>query len=198
MHRPNNRKRWYRFAAEWPADVKVTVVSRQTLALRAPNVAHLTRRTPAEVGVTHEGITWHHTGSGGNLYRPNASERLRGIQAFHMDSLGYGDIAYHAAFDADAHVYVLRDVARVGAHAKSTQNRANRLTDGVCFLEDSRGITAGALAAFEWFVALYRAVHHRRPVLWAHEAWAHGHGGTPTACPGEDWVRVLRFVHGEV
>lgn len=178
--------------------MNVTFHGRGSLGLQAPNRAHVTLRTPAEVGDGHEGITWHHTGAGGNLFKPNATLRLQGIQRFHMQTLGYGDIAYHAAFDADANVYGLRDTHCVGAHAKSDGNRANRLTDGVCFLEDSRGITAGALAAFEWFVALYRAVHHRRPALWAHEAWAHGHGGTATACPGEDWTRVLRFVHGEV
>lgn len=177
---------------------KVVFHDRASLGLGQPVPARLALRTPAEVAPSHEGFTWHHVGDGGTLFHPDPAARLRGIWAYHVNTRGYGDIAYHGAFDADGNTYGLRAHEYVGAHALSTDNVANRVTDGVVFLEDARGITEGAVAAFEWWGGLYEHVIGHVPQSWAHEAWAHGAGGTVTACPGADWVAALRFLHGHV
>jgi len=174
----------------------VTFHDRASIGLAPPNPAHLTLRTHAENTSQKQGLTWHHTGSGGTLFHPDPLARLRGIQSYHMNTLGYGDIAYEGAFDADGNVYALRDSKYVGAHASSFGNVANRLTDGICWLEDSRGITSAGVQAFRWWNDLFRWVLARPPQCFAHRWWAEGHGGTATACPGDDWDAVVRFVHG--
>jgi hypothetical protein len=176
--------------------VTVRFHARGTLGLGPPVQQHLRPRTNAQRTTQHMGLTWHHTGADGNLFHPDPIERLRGIYRYHVKSLGYGDIAYNAAFDADANTFGLRDGQWVSAHAQSTGNIANVLTDGVVFLEDERGITPGALEAFEWWVNVYRVTLHRVPQMFAHRWWGEGHGGKPTACPGDDWDRVVRFVGG--
>jgi hypothetical protein len=93
-------------------------------------------------------------------------------------------------------VYGLRDGRYVGAHALSIDNAANRLTDGVCFLEDRRGITAAAREAFAWWVNLERFLHAGRCANYAHEWWAKGRGGTPTECPGAGVIQLVAAQHG--
>lgn len=176
----------------------VTYHPRSSLGLGMPVPARLALRTPADAGPSHEGITWHHTGADGTLFHPDPIARLRGIWAYHVETRGYGDIAYNGAFDADGNTYGLREHRYVGAHATSTNNVANRLTDGIVFLEDARGITHAALEAFTWWVNLYHYVAGRLPRSWAHEAWSHHDGGTVTECPGADWMAALRFLHGNV
>jgi hypothetical protein len=174
----------------------VTFHDRASIGLRPPNTAHLTLRTAAERTTQHMGETFHHTGAGGALFHQDPFARLRGIQAYHMDHLGYGDIAYEGGFDGDGNTFGLRDGIYVGAHAGSTGNIANRLTDGIVWLEDARGITTAGLQAFRWWVNLYTWVLRRPPVVYAHRWWAEGHGGLPTACPGDDWDAVVHFVGG--
>ena len=176
----------------------VTFHPRSTLGLGAPVLARLDLRSPAEVGPAHEGLTWHHVGAGGNLFHPDPIARLQGIWRYHVEVRGYGDIAYGAAFDADGNTFELRDHRYIAAHASSTGNVANRLTDGVCFLEDARGITHAALEAFTWWVNVYHLTMGRVPQSFAHEWWAYAHGGTPTECPGTDWVGVLRALKANV
>ena len=174
----------------------VTYHDRASLGLRPPTPNCLTPRTAAELGPQRLGLTFHHTGAGGTLFHPDPVARLQGIQRYHMDTLGYCDIADEGAFDADGNTYGLRDTAYVGAHAGSSGNIANRLTDGIVWLEDARGITGAGLQAFRWWVNLYTWVMHRPPIVFAHHWWSEGHGGLPTACPGDDWDAVVRFVHG--
>lgn len=174
----------------------VTFHDRASLGLGAPVTAHLSRRTANDAGPGYAGLTYHHVGDGGTLYRPNQVARLQAIWAYHVHTLGYGDIAYNGAFDADGQTYELRSHDWVSAHAASTDNVANRTTDGIVFLEDSRGLTHDALAAFSWWVDLYRWTQHRTPMLWAHRYWGAGHGGQPTACPGDDLDKVIGFVGG--
>jgi hypothetical protein len=174
----------------------VTFHARETLGLGAPVPSRLAARTDTDYGAGHEGLTYHHVGDGGTLYKPNQIDRLRGIWTYHVRTLGYGDIAYNGAFDADGQTYGLRDSRYVSAHAASTGNEANRLTDGIVFLEDARGLTHDALTAFSWWVDLYRWVRHRTPQLYAHRYWGAGHGGQPTACPGDQLDKVVGFVGG--
>ena len=176
----------------------VTFHPRALLGLAPPVLSRLATRTAEQMTVRKMGLTVHHVGAGGTLTHPNQVARLRSIQQYHVGTLGYGDIAYHGAFDADGITYGLRDGRYVGAHAQSTGNVANALTDGICFLEDARGVTPAALAAFEWWSDLYRLVVHRAPQLFGHRWWGAGHGGAPTVCPGDDWARVIRFCGGHV
>lgn len=178
------------------APIKAIWHPRESLQLQTPNASRLARRTfPNLTGDL--GFTGHWTGAGGRLYRPNPVERLRGIQAAHMapgglgTKNGAGDIAYAGAFDADANCYGLRDSRFVQAHALSRDNVANVTTDGLVFLEDSRGWTDGATAAFSWWCDLYRWCHEgRAPELFTHEYWARSIG-SGTDCPGKPFAFVI-------
>jgi hypothetical protein len=177
--------------------VSVRFTPRDRLGLGAPVLDRLAERTEHEYRAGHAGLTLHWTGAGGRLFRPDPVVRLRAMWAYHVRSRGYGDIAYAGAFDADARTFGLRDSRWVGAHARSTGNVANRLTDGIVFLEDSRGWTDGANEGFEWWVNLYRLVHGRWPELWPHRWWdLHGGGGGNTACPGPRGIDVVVFCGG--
>lgn len=170
--------------------------ARDTLGMGAPKPGCMTPRTTAQRTTQHMGLTFHHTGADGTLYKPDPVARLQGIYEYHVNTLGYCDIAYNGAFDADGNTYGLRDSAFVSAHAGSTGNIANILTDGIVFLEDVRGLTNTANAAIEWWANLYRFTHGRSPTVFAHRWWAEGHGGLPTECPGDDLDRVVRFLGG--
>lgn len=163
--------------------MSITFRSRESLHLRAPNLQRLTLRTPAELTTQNIGLTGHWTGAGGTLYHVDPVTRLQQIQAYHMDTLHYGDIAYEGAFDSDGVLYGLRDNRFVGAHAASTNNVANRLTDGIVWLEDARGWTQAAARAWDDWCNIWTLAHRKRPNEFAHEWWVHL-GGTPTACPG--------------
>lgn len=170
--------------------------TREQTGLQPANLARLRRRTTDEITRSHEGLTWHWVGDGGTLFHPDPRVRLQGIQHYHMNVRGYGDIAYHGAYDADGNTYELRGSEWVGAHALSNRNEANALTDGIVFLEDRRGWTHDALHAFVWWCDLYKLTHARPPTLFSHAWWSRGHGGTVTACPGPYIVDTVRYLHG--
>ncbi|HET9247711.1 MAG TPA: hypothetical protein VFO15_18045 [Xanthobacteraceae bacterium] len=174
----------------------VTFHKRDSLGLGQPVLSRLAARSDADLHLANGQITWHHTGADGTLYHPDPIARLRGIWEYHVHTLGYGDIAYEGAFDADANTYGLRDGRWIGAHAGSTGNVANRQTNGIVFLEDARGITHGALEAFTWWVNLSKWVSGGHFTEYAHRWWSKGHGGTGTECPGDDWDAVVRFTGG--
>lgn len=139
------------------------------------------------------GLTIHHTGYGGTLFNINPIQRLHGIQAYHMGTLGYGDIAYEGAFDADGNTYGLRDSKFIGAHAygsKRGENTPNRYTDGIVYLEDGRGWTRAASVALAWWADLFKWVHHRDAHFFAHEYWS------LTACPGSYLIDVVHMYGG--
>lgn len=171
---------------------------RATLGLGPPVLARLQRRTADEQHGTKVGFTRHWVGDGGTLYHPNPITRLQNIYGYHVHTLGYGDIAYEGAFDAGGNVYELRNSVFVGAHAGSTGNVANRLTDGIVYLEDARGWTTDAWSAFTWWRNLFRLVLGREPIEYAHEWWAQGHGGLPTQCPGPAVRNAVRIVGGNI
>lgn len=173
---------------------QVAVWSRQEMHMRAPNPAHLSLRS--DYDQSHKlGLTHHWTGEGGTLYKPNPVQRWLGIQAFHMDSRGMGDIAYENGYDADANIFAGRDARFVGAHALSPHdNQANRLTEGCCFLEDKRGWTDGAMAAFIFLHDIYALFNHHTPGLFAHRWWDQTLG--KTICPGGQADQVVRFCGG--
>lgn len=165
---------------------------RASIGLAAPNPARLGARTAEQLNDQY-GLTVHHTGADGTLYRPDPIERLRAIQAYHMDTLGYGDIAYEGAFDADGNTYGLRDNRWVGAHALGTRRGGeipNEYTNGIVFLEDVRGLTPAGNTAFAWWCDLFAFAHGRHPTVYAHEYWS------ITECPGSYLINLVRWVGG--
>lgn len=176
----------------------VRFYARAQLGLGPPILSRLAERSPYDYGIGRLGYTRHWTGSGGTLFHPDPVARLRGIYAYHVHTLGYGDIAYNGWWDADGNVGDLRDPRWVGAHAGSSGNVANRQTDGLVFLEDRRGWTQGAAAGFAWWRSLWRLLRPTPPQEWAHEWWAQGHGGLPTACPGGAVISAVHAVGGHV
>lgn len=177
----------------------VTFHPRATLGLGNPVPTRLGLRTEWEVFDGCEGVTWHWTGGGGTLFHPDPIQRLRGIWSYHVNTLGYGDIAYEGGFDADGNTYELRPSKYVSAHAASgPTNRANRRTNGFVFLEDRRGFTPAALDAFMWWHNVWRLAHKGRlPQHWTHDYWG-THGGKPTGCPGPGLHQVVKFIGGNV
>lgn len=172
---------------------------RATLNLRSPNLQRMSTRTPADSDQAHQGLTWHWTADGGMLFLPDPIKRLQGIQRYHMDTLGYGDIAYCAAYDAGGNTYELRAPRYVQAHAASPGNVANRQTDGIVFLEDERGYTHEALEAFVWWHNVYGLAHRRFPKHFAHRWWGRqGAPAAPTQCPGDAQSGVIKFIGGKV
>jgi N-acetylmuramoyl-L-alanine amidase len=167
---------------------------RGAIGLTAPNASRLALRTPEQISGQY-GFTIHWTGSDGTLFRPDSFDRLRTIQNYHMNVLGYGDIAYEGAFDGDGNTFGLRDSRYVGAHALGTKRGGsipNAWTNGIVFLEDNRRWTTGASTALAWWCDLFRLTHGRVPTIYAHEYWS------LTECPGPYVVNVVRFVGGHV
>lgn len=131
------------------------------------------------------------------LHDPDPLKRLRGIQEYHMGTLGYCDIAYNGAFDDKGNVYFLRDSAFVGAHAQSTDNWANEHTVGWVFLEDSDGFTkeaVGAMNAINWLYS--QQPGHPKAQWWTHHYWGE-HGGRSTDCCGEQLRAFVKFCGGK-
>ena len=146
-----------------------------------------------------QGITWHWTGEGGTLFHPDPLIRLRGIWNYHVHTLGYCDIAYNGAFDADGNLFALRDNQWVGAHAASPNNLANRTTLGIVFLEDKRGMTPAGIHAQTACDLLFEASYHRHPEWYAHEFWGkQGPPAKPTYCPGPQETAYIKWLGGHV
>lgn len=170
----------------------MAIYTRQQLALPDPKPNCLAKRTDPL-----QGITWHWTGTDGTLYRPSSFQRLHAIYDYHVNHLGYCDIAYNSAFDADGNIFALRGHEWVGAHAASPNNLANRTTLGIVFLEDRRGMTAAGLNAMNLLNYFFMIENRHWPQWWAHEYWARANG-TPTACPGPYITQIVRAHGGHV
>lgn len=110
-----------------------------------------------------------------------AAGQVRSIQAFHMDSRGWCDIAYHRLIAPDGAVYEGRPLGAVGAHAAGH----NHNTVGYCFLTNDT-ITDEAKSAFVAQLAADQAAAARTPwKVITHRSVC------PTHCPGDtiaEWV----------
>lgn len=157
----------------------VTIVGRDQVPLTQPEPARLRARSGKPV----VGITVHVTVTG-------AADPLgtwRNIQGAAMGgSLPsgdiYGDIPYHDGISMDGRIIAGRNHRWVGAHAKSTNNLANEVTDGVAVIGTGAGISDAAKAALRAYIYLWTLEHHRRPLLFDHRDWW-ALGGIQTACP---------------
>lgn len=129
------------------------------------------------------GVTVHYT-TGQELGQPDPAAWVRSIQRYHVDSLGYADIAYNALIDVNGRIYAGRSNAAVGAHSSSAGNWANHHTLGVAFLgNDDAFVWDVTPAANRAFVDYFRTVHltlGHKPVVYPHSHWK------ATACPGDE------------
>lgn len=110
-----------------------------------------------------------------------AAGQVRSIQAFHMNTRGFDDIAYHYLIAPDGAVYEGRLTEWVGAHAGPECNRGSI---GICFLM----VDVLTDAAKRSFLALRDDLHSRG--FQVHEVEPHS-SCNPTACPGDQdrkWI----------
>lgn len=130
----------------------------------------------------YEFIVHHSTGS--NLGAPHAAAWWRNIRDFHVNNLGYRDIAYNEGVARDpnpnyAHVLMGRGADRVGGHTRGH----NSIGEAAVLLGDGRDpgqLTPGILRAF----AILNFLHHSRPRV--HNITTTHRRANPgqTACPG--------------
>lgn len=112
------------------------------------------------------------------------TQSVKSIQAFHMNTRGWSDIAYNFLVDTAGRIYEGRGWTVVGAHA--TGHNTSGL--GVCFIGRNGDATPEAKRAIRW---LYDEACRRAGRRLAKR----GHGqlsGNSTSCPGAqllDWVR---------
>ena len=169
---------------------------RAAIGYHPVNQNRLAKRTPQQVD-GQWGLSGHWQGVNVFATLPPPIERIKQIQVYELNR-GYGDVSYAGFFDSDGNTYAGRDPQWIGAHALSTNNVANIFTAGICWLEDKRGWTDGAVAGFKWWIDLFRLAHHgRTPQLYAH-SWWHAAGGIITACPGADFRNVIGYLGGHV
>ena len=116
----------------------------------------------------------------------NCAARVRGIQAFHMDSQGWDDIAYNHVFCRHGFVFVGREFGTRSAANGTTE--ANDAYFAVCFLgDDSAGradVTAEARDALRALLAEYRRRYPKARAVRPHSDFV------ATECPGDE-LRAL-------
>jgi hypothetical protein len=111
----------------------------------------------------------HHTVNDNNYARGEADDLVRGIYAYHTNSLGYCDIAYNFLIDRFGRAYEGRSggVTRpvIGAHAMGF----NTGSTGVAALGDfqRRGPSRAMLAGYRRLLAWRLDVAHVEPTGWA-------------------------------
>jgi len=137
-----------------------------------------------------QGVCYHHSaGEQPSRFKTGAAV-VRGLQAYHMDSRGYADIAYNALIGPAGQIYAGRNIAALGAHSDGEWQgaSANRVLLGICFLGDFTGrnrLTPKAQDAaltleYLWSMKLGRPL-----------AFATHRETKATACPGDDvqaWI----------
>lgn len=167
-------------------------VSRAQWGARPPVPSLLTpNRTP------WNRVTVHHSAEYAGLLRgrgaAETAHALQGIQRYHMQDKGYGDIAYHFLIDPSGRVFEGRTLQWQGAHAGGSNNIGNI---GVCLLGDFEleAPTGAALASLQSLLADLRG----RFRIAANRVVGHGELKT-TACPGRhlrSWLLGYRSSAG--
>jgi hypothetical protein len=140
-HVPYDRGVWDRFAKMFRKHqqpkgqaMTFTTVTRAECQLMPPRPG----MSPMAVSSVHK-IVMHHTDepppndphSGHDEAHDAAAGQWRSIQAYHMNSRAFDDIAYHYGIAPDGVVYEGRGVEHVGAHAGKECNPGSI---GICFL----------------------------------------------------------------
>lgn len=171
-----------------PQGARLTVISRKQWNARAANPAGMTALRGAWSKLTvHHSAETSSDPTGGSLEESTAS--LRGIQRFHLEENGWGDIGYHFLIDAAGRIFEGRELNWQGAHAGGANNAQNI---GVCLLGDleRRAPTQAALKSLELLVADLR----QRFKIRENRLYAHRELNT-TTCPGDaltSWIKAHR------
>ncbi len=140
-------------------------------------------------------ITVHHSAtSSAGLATGSATasaEAIRLIQKDHMETKGWGDIAYHFLIDPAGRVFQGRDIGYQGAHAGGNNNIANI---GICLLGDFEHARPDprAMRSLEELISALSARHGIA------RSEVHGHNDfRATECPGKNLMAwVQRYSHG--
>jgi MYXO-CTERM domain-containing protein len=102
-------------------------VSRRPLEINGANPRSAWGARPTEcssLNQTKSKISIHHTASP-STPAPDYETRLRGIQAYHMDTRGWCDVGYHFLVTADGRAWEAREARYLGAHVGG--NNTNNL-----------------------------------------------------------------------
>jgi len=135
-------------------------------------------------------ITIHHTVTPNNdtMTMP---QRMRQIQAFHIDSRGWCDIGYHFLVGQDGKVYQGRYENRTGAHASN----ANANNSGISFIGDFTTVTPtdamldAAALIVDALSDTYGIARNRTKIKGHREV-----GTTSTSCPGNKLFSLLENI----
>lgn len=126
-----------------------------------------------------EGVTCHWEGPTMGVFpHTSCASKVRGIQAFHMDTRGWADIAYTAI--VCPHGYVFE--GRWAGHRTAAQgtNDGNARSLAVCFMSGAGDPWPEvARAGFAEVIYVLRAFKACGDTLWAHRDWH------STQCPGD-------------
>jgi hypothetical protein len=154
------------------------------------------RINPAEA----RGVAVHYSGMNADeeqLHR-NCAGRVRALQRYHMETMGWLDVAYNDIFCRHGFVFVGR-----GFGARSAANGTKESNDhyfAVCFLgDDTRGradVTPEARRALAQLIQEYRRRYPKARQVRPHSDFF------PTACPGDElralikrgrWLELARY-----
>jgi hypothetical protein len=169
------------------------VVRRSSWGARAPRSDRLTRASQP-----WSRITVHHSGTEDDARGVRAGEGrdvVRKIQKFHMETRGWGDIAYHYLIDPAGRVYEGRSIRYQGAHAGYDANRKNNNPGniGICMLGDfeSSHPPRQAIASLDALIGSLRGQHGiSRARVYGHRELA------ASECPGPDLARWVQQYRG--
>lgn len=182
---------------------QLKVIQREEWGARPPRSRFLMELPAPKTAIHHTagahpdrpGIPRHKPPSfGQRLFKTRAAEYMRGIQAFHMDTRGWSDIAYSfiifRAFFGRLWIFEGRGWGVVGAHTAGH----NSTTHALAFVGDFTKETPGRRMLLGARILLDRGVKRgaiagpRR----SHPTGGHkDFSGAQTACPGTNLERAL-------
>lgn len=143
-------------------------------------------------------VTVHHEASGAfqETDREATVRRIQGIQRYHQQTKGWGDIAYHFVVDRVGRIWEGRPLSETGAHAGS--QAANERNIGILVLgnfdlqEPSRAQLESLRRLLE-ALARFRGIPKSR--MLGHAEIRREFGLGPTNCPGkylQSWLEEFR------
>jgi hypothetical protein len=126
-------------------------------------------------------LTVHHTATPNNDSLSPAA-RMRQMQAYHIDSLGWCDLGYHFVVGIDGKVYEGRPHARTGAHVGNwnTNNLGVSVVGTFVGFEPRQSQLDALTDIARWLVDRYGIAKNRSAIL-GHKEWP---GHESNSCPG--------------
>lgn len=151
-----------------------TIVSRETWGAKAPKCQG-SAQSPYR-------LTFHHTVTTNGETGAAARARMRQMQAYHQNSLGWCDIGYHFSIDAAGKIYRARTTTTRTASHVANQNSGNV---GISLMGDYQNVTppaaqlSGLADALAWMADTYSIAVNDDKIR-GHRQWS----GQSTSCPG--------------